>query len=99
MQSGPIQLPCSFRVLFWWTAMQKKPSLLRRESTRKEYAVARLRLATSRLMRAESEAEKALAICWMNAWASVIGDARFPDLIHTATRPKAKRRSSPKRRD
>jgi hypothetical protein len=72
--------------------MQKKHSLLRRECTRKEYAVARLLLATSRLMRADSEAEKALATCWMNAWASVIGDAHFPDLVHEAARPKARRR-------
>ena len=78
--------------------MQKKRTLLRRESTRKEYALARLRLATGRLMRAESEAEKALATRWMNAWASVIGDARFPDLVHRAPRPKTKRRSSPKPR-
>jgi hypothetical protein len=79
--------------------MQKKHWLLRRKCTRKEYAVARLRLATSRLMRAETEADKALATCWMNAWASVIGDAHFPDLVPGAARPKARRRFARRSRD
>jgi hypothetical protein len=72
--------------------MQKKSSLLRRECTRKEYAAARLLHATSRLMRAESEAEKALATCWMIAWASVIGDANFSELVNEAARLEARRR-------
>jgi hypothetical protein len=79
--------------------MQKTPSLLRLNCTRKEYAVARLRVATSRLMRADSEAEKARATCWMNAWASVIGDEHFSELVHAAPRAKAKRRIARRTRD
>lgn len=79
--------------------MQGNHSLLHRESTRKEYALARLLLATSRLMRAESEAEKTLATCWMKAWASVIGDAQFPKLPYRPATPKARRRSPPRPRD
>jgi hypothetical protein len=92
MQSGPIPFATFLSPSFRSPAMQKKHWLLHRECTRKEYAVTRLRLATGRLMRAESETEKTLAICWMNAWASVIGDEHFPDLVHDAVRPKARRR-------
>lgn len=79
--------------------MQKKHSLLRRNCTRKEYALARLRIATSRLMLAESETETTLATYWVNAWASVIGDAHFPDVPHRVLRPRARRQSARGPRD
>jgi hypothetical protein len=53
----------------------------RREGVRREYARARLRVAMARLMRADSEVEKALATCWVNAWAGAIGDLHFHGFI------------------
>lgn len=49
----------------------------REECARKAYAVARLRIATARLMRADSSVEQALATSWVIAWASAIGNLHF----------------------
>ena len=49
----------------------------RREDTRKQYALMRQRVATARLMFAESPVEKACATRWVNAWASAIGELQF----------------------
>lgn len=58
--------------------MQKNASCRCRECSRKQYALERLRLATDRLNLAESEVEKTLATRWVAAWASAIGNRRFP---------------------
>jgi hypothetical protein len=57
--------------------MREDMLVSRRECARREYAFARLRVATGRLMRADSAVEKARATCWVIAWASAIGDLHF----------------------
>ena len=51
--------------------------LVHRECARRKYALARLRVAMARLMRADSAVEMARATCWVNAWASAIGSLHF----------------------
>lgn len=43
----------------------------------KQYLLRRLRLATTRLMLADSDVEKASATRWVNAWAGAIGNLHF----------------------
>ena len=59
------------------SAMHQDASCRCRECTRKQYALGRLRLATQRLLLADSDVEKTLATRWVNAWAAVIGDLHF----------------------
>ncbi|MGF6600767.1 hypothetical protein P3T23_005506 [Paraburkholderia sp. GAS448] len=59
------------------SAMHKDASCRCRECTRKQYALGRVRVATYRLMLADSEVEKTLATRWVNAWAGAIGDLHF----------------------
>jgi hypothetical protein len=47
---------------------------------RRQYALGRLRVATDRLMVAESSVEKARATHWVIAWAGLIGALHFHDL-------------------
>ncbi|CAB3638664.1 hypothetical protein LMG24238_00076 [Paraburkholderia sediminicola] len=62
---------------FYWSAMREDTPVLRRKFARREYAIARLRVATARLIRADSEVEQARATYWVNAWASAIGNLHF----------------------
>jgi len=61
--------------------MREDTSVSRRECAKKEYALLRLRVATVRLMRADSAAEKAIATDWVNAWASAIGNRHFHEFV------------------
>jgi len=56
--------------------MREAILVLRRKCARRGYAIARLRVATGRLMRADSTAEKA-----RTTWASAIGDFHFQRLV------------------
>jgi hypothetical protein len=72
--------------------MLKDASCRYRERTRRQYALDRLRVATNRLMRADSDLERVLASHWVNAWASAIGDIRFSALVESRLGYKPKRR-------
>lgn len=61
--------------------MREDTSVSRRECTKKEYALLRLRIATVRLMRADSAVERAIATDWVNAWASAIGNRHFHEFV------------------
>ncbi|REE07078.1 hypothetical protein B0G71_7550 [Paraburkholderia sp. BL27I4N3] len=53
---------------FHGSAMRETTPVPCRECTRREYAIARLRVAMARLIRADSAVEMARATCWANAW-------------------------------
>ena len=50
-------------------------------NARKRYALRRLRLATHRLMLANSDIEEILATRWVNAWAGATGDRQFSTIV------------------
>jgi hypothetical protein len=61
---------------------------------RKQYALRRLRLATYRLMLADSNDEKTFATRWVIAWAGAIGNLQFSAIIEGRLGYKLRRRSS-----
>jgi hypothetical protein len=65
----------------------------RRERARRDYAIARLRVAMARLIHADSAVEKARATCWVIAWAAAIGDFHFHGFIDRRVGHKPRRRS------
>lgn len=77
----PVGLYLATVHLLYSSAMHQDASCRCRECTRKQYTLGRLRVATYRLMLAESDAEKTLATHWVNAWASAIGDLRFSAFV------------------
>lgn len=71
--------------------MREDTGVPRGEYERRVYAIARLRVATARLMRADSAIEQALASGWVIAWASAIGDFHFHGFVGGRVGHKPKR--------
>lgn len=72
--------------------MHSDISCVRSDFRRKQYACCRLRVATARLMRADSDVEKTIATRWVNAWAGAIGSLKAVEAIRSGGNyPKSQR--------